>query len=78
MATTVTSVVESVEYFLHSLYRLELVKTLRLNERNEKELLPLVRCYLLGYFADVVSLSVQIKAFRAWPSPGVVKNIRIN
>ncbi|VXD06050.1 conserved hypothetical protein [Enterobacterales bacterium 8AC] len=78
MATTLTSVVESVEYFLHSLYRLELVKTLRLNERNEKELLSLVRCYLLGYFADVVSLRVQIEAFHAWPSPEVVKNIRIN
>jgi len=44
MATTVTSVVESFEYFFHSLYRLELVNTVRLNERNEKELLSLVRC----------------------------------
>lgn len=78
MATTITSVVESFEYFFHSLYRPEFVKTLTLNERNEREFPPLVRCYLFGYFADVVSLSVQIEAFRAWPSPGVVKNIRIN
>lgn len=62
MATTITSVVESFEYFFHSLYRPEFVKTLRLNECNElRELLPLVRCYLFGYFADAVSPEVQGK-----------------
>lgn len=61
MATTITSVVESFEYFFHSLYRPEFVKTLRLNECNERELLPLVRCYLLVYFADAVSPEVQGK-----------------
>lgn len=61
MATTITSVTESFEYFFHSLYRQEFVKTLRLNECNERELLPLVRCYLLGYFSDAVSPEVQGK-----------------
>ncbi|MBC3382018.1 hypothetical protein H8I69_23160 [Serratia fonticola] len=61
MATTITSVTESFEYFFHSLYRQEFVKTLRLNECSERELLPLVRCYLLGYFADAVSPEVQGK-----------------
>ncbi|PHI32005.1 hypothetical protein [Budvicia aquatica] len=59
MATTITSVVESFEYFFHSLYRTQFVKTLRLNECNERELLPLVRCYLLGCFADDVSPEVK-------------------
>lgn len=61
MATTITSVTESFEYFFHSLYRQEFVKTLRLNECSERELLPLVRCYLFGYFADAVSPEVQGK-----------------
>lgn len=61
MATTITSVTESFEYLFHSLYRPEFVKTLRLNECNERELLPLVRCYLLGYFFDAVSPEVQGK-----------------
>ncbi|WP_145931730.1 hypothetical protein [Yersinia bercovieri] len=58
MATTITSVTNSFEYFFHSLYRTEFVKTLRLNECNERELLPLVRCYLLGCFSDDVSPEV--------------------
>lgn len=49
MATTIKAVVESFEYLFSSLYRQEFVKTLRLNECNERELLPLVRCYLLGW-----------------------------
>ena len=36
-------------------------KTLRLNECSERELLPLVRCYLLGWFADNVSPEVKSK-----------------
>ncbi|KMK82608.1 hypothetical protein [Pectobacterium brasiliense] len=61
MATTITSVTESFEYFFHSLYRPEFVKTLRLNECSERELLPLVRCYLLGCFSDDVSPEVKGK-----------------
>lgn len=61
MATTITSVTESFEYFFHSLYRTEFAKTLRLNECSERELLPLVRCYLLGCFSDDVSPEVKGK-----------------
>ncbi|AXW87163.1 hypothetical protein AU509_04300 [Lonsdalea britannica] len=61
MATTITSVTKSFEYFFHSLYPTEFVKTLRLNECSERELLPLVRCYLLGCFSDDVSPEVQGK-----------------
>ncbi|EKR1870056.1 hypothetical protein KF297_000494 [Salmonella enterica subsp. diarizonae serovar 11:k:z53] len=61
MATTITSVTKSFEYFFHSLYRTEFVKTLRLNECSERELLPLVLCYLLGCFSDDVSPEVKGK-----------------
>lgn len=52
MSTSVRDVVSSFDYLFSSLYRREFVKTLRLNECNERELLPLVRCYLLGWFSD--------------------------
>lgn len=52
MSTTVTEVTECFEYLFSSFYRKSFVKTLRLNEYSERELLPLVRCYLLGWFAD--------------------------
>nr|WP_242672428.1 hypothetical protein [Citrobacter braakii] len=61
MATTITEITECFEYFFSSLYRREFVKTLRLNKCNERELLPLVRCYLLGWFADNVSPEVKSK-----------------
>ncbi len=47
MSTTITEVTECFEYLFSSLYRKAFVKTLRLNECSERELLPLVRCYLL-------------------------------
>ncbi|MCZ0881022.1 hypothetical protein OYS97_01155 [Raoultella ornithinolytica] len=59
MATTITEITDCFEYFFSSLYRREFVKTLRLNECSERELLPLVRCYLLGWFADNVSPEVK-------------------
>ena len=61
MATTITEIMECFEYFFSPLYRREFVKTLRLNECSERELLPLVRCYLLGWFADNVSPEVKSK-----------------
>lgn len=61
MATTITEITECFEYFFSSLYRREFVKTLRLNECSERGLLPLVRCYLLGWFADNVSPEVKSK-----------------
>jgi hypothetical protein len=59
VATTITEVTECFEYLFSSLYRKAFVKTLRLNECNERELLPLVRCYLLGWFADSLSPEVR-------------------
>lgn len=58
---TVTEVINSFEYLFSSLWRKEFVKTLRLNECNERELLPLVRCYLLGWFRHNVTPEVQGK-----------------
>lgn len=59
MSTSVRDVVSSFDYLFSSLYRREFVKTLRLNECNERELLPLVRCYLLGWFGDNLTPEVQ-------------------
>lgn len=61
VATTITEITDCFEYFFSSLYRREFVKTLRLSECSERELLPLVRCYLLGWFADNVSPEVKSK-----------------
>ncbi|VUT00362.1 hypothetical protein [Klebsiella spallanzanii] len=59
MGITVKEVVHSFDYLFSSLWRREFVKTLRLNECNERELLPLVRCYLLGWFGDHVTPEVK-------------------
>ncbi|EEC7405089.1 hypothetical protein D4L89_RS07180 [Escherichia coli] len=61
MSTSIRDVVSSFDYLFSSLYRREFVKTLRLNECNERELLPLVRCYLLGWFGDNLTPEVQAK-----------------
>lgn len=61
MSITIKAVTESFDYLFSSLYRREFVKTLRLNEYNERELLPLVRCYLLGWFGDNLTAEVQVK-----------------
>ncbi len=61
VATTITEITDCFEYFFNSLYRREFAKTLRLNECSERELLPLVRCYLLGWFADNISPEVKSK-----------------
>lgn len=52
MPTTLTEVVESFELLFESLHRNEFSKSLRLNEWGERDLLPLVRTYLLGYFGE--------------------------
>lgn len=52
MPTTLAEVVESFEMLFESLHRKEFSKSLRLNEWGERELLPLVRTYLLGYFGE--------------------------
>ena len=61
MATTITEITECFEYFFSSLIAGSSSKALRLNECSERELLPLVRCYLLGWFADNVSPEVKSK-----------------
>lgn len=54
MAISIRDVVESFEYLFDSFYRKEFIKTHCFNKGNERELLPLVRWYLLGCFANDV------------------------
>ncbi len=63
MATAITEITDCVEYFFSSLYRREFVKTLRLNECSERELLPLVRCYLLGWSRESSQVRIQRRLF---------------
>lgn len=53
MTITVQEVVEVFEFLFDSLNRRDFRKTLPLNKMNERQLLPLVRTYLLGRFWDV-------------------------
>ncbi len=52
MAITVKEVVEAFDLLFSALHRKEFTKTLCLNELGERELLPLVRTFLLGYFGE--------------------------
>ncbi|ROO26090.1 hypothetical protein [Salinisphaera japonica] len=52
MNLTVKEVVEAFDLLFSSLHRKDFTKTLKLNEYGERELLPLVRTYLLGYFGE--------------------------
>ena len=52
MAITVKEVVDAFELLFSALHRKEFTKTLCLNEWGERELLPLVRTFLLGYFGE--------------------------
>ena len=52
MALTVTEVIEAFDLLFSSLHRKEFSKTLCLNEWGERDLLPLVRTFLLGYFGE--------------------------
>lgn len=54
MTISIRDVVESFEYLFDSFYRKEFIKTHRFNKGNERELLPLVRWYLLGRYDDRV------------------------
>lgn len=49
---TVTEVISAFDLLFSSLHRKEFSKTLYLNEWGERELLPLVRTFLLGYFGE--------------------------
>lgn len=52
MALTVKEVIEAFDLLFSSMHRKEFSKTLCLNEWGERELLPLVRTFLLGYFGE--------------------------
>lgn len=52
MALTVKEVIEAFDLLFSSLHRREFTKTLGLNNWGERELLPLVRTFLLGYFGE--------------------------
>lgn len=52
MATTVMKIVDAFELFFDSIHSKDFSKTLKLHEYNERELLPLVRTFLLGYFGE--------------------------
>jgi len=52
MAITITQVVDAFDLLFTSIRSKTFSKTLRLHECSEKELLPLVRTFLLGYFRE--------------------------
>jgi len=52
MAITVKEVIEAFDLLFSSLHRRNFTKTLCLNEWGERELLPLVRTFLLGYYGE--------------------------
>jgi hypothetical protein len=58
MSVSVSEVVNSFRYLYASLWRKEFTKTLCPGEYSERELLPLLRFYLLGWFGDKVSPEV--------------------
>ncbi len=60
MAITITNIVEAFELLFTSLRSKSFSNTLRLHEYNEKELSPLVRTFLLGYFGK--SMRAETKA----------------
>jgi len=53
MAITVKQAVEAFEFFYDSLHKREFRKTLPLTNMRERDLQPLLRTYLLGYFWEV-------------------------
>lgn len=52
MAITVSEVVAAFTLFFEAVNSKKFSKTLKLHECNERELLPLVRTFLLGYFGE--------------------------
>ena len=59
MSVSVSEVVNSFSCLYASLWRKEFTKTLRPGEYSERELLPLLRFYLLGRFGDKVLPEVR-------------------
>jgi hypothetical protein len=54
MAVSVRKIQESFFYLFESLHKPAIAKSLKFHHWNEKELLPLVRTYLLGCFKDKI------------------------
>ena len=52
MSVTVKEVIKSFELLFSSIHSKEFCKTLRLKHFTERELQPLVRTFLLGYFGE--------------------------
>ena len=52
MAMTVSQVIDAFDLLYKSLHDKEFRKSLRMHEMSERELLPLVRTFLLGYFGE--------------------------
>lgn len=61
MTITVKEVVEAFDLLFAALHRKEFTKTLCLNEWGERELLPLVRTFLLGYFGESLMPEAKTK-----------------
>lgn len=63
MAITIKQVRDAFELLYESIHDRGFRKTLRLNEWSEKELLPLVRSFLLGYFGHCYpEVSVRLQS----------------
>ena len=60
MAVTIKEVMEAFDLLFASMHKKRFCKTLRLKEYSERELQPLVRTFLLGYFGE--SLVPEAKA----------------
>ncbi|EAT2981426.1 hypothetical protein EDY93_18610 [Salmonella enterica] len=54
MKISIRDVANSFEYLFDSFYRKDFIKTHRFTKGNEREVLPLVRWYLLGCYEDRV------------------------
>lgn len=61
MAITIIEIQDAFEYLYDSLCRKSFTKSLYLEHWGERNLLPLVRTYLLGYFGDKVTAEVEAK-----------------
>ncbi|MGB6068459.1 MAG: hypothetical protein WBG50_26930 [Desulfomonilaceae bacterium] len=61
MSYTINAVVRAFDLLFESLLRRDFSKSLRLHEKSEQELLPLVRTLLLGYFRESIVPEAKAK-----------------
>jgi len=69
LAVTIKQVVEAFDLLFTAMHRKDFCKTLRLTDFTERELQPLVRTFLLGYFGE--SLVPEAKALLPGSYSGV-------